>query len=264
MLKREPAADWPVEKTAPPAPAVGRLARGRLLAGLSESLKCCSATVISGRAGTGKTTLAGDFARGSGRAAAWYTVEAPDAELPVFFKYLCGAVARRRPGFGAQALWMLGDGLSAGEVDVLVECFVSELLCLEEPLLVVVDDLHFVYDEEWTAPFFARLLPLLPREVHFILVGRGLPPAPLWRMRSKQTLCVLEEPALAFTLHEAQELFTLYSAPNVQAAAAWHETRGRAAALADRAAALAAAQDAASERTRHARRPVLVKGFATQ
>lgn len=266
MLKREPAGgDWPAEKLAPP-PTVCRLTRGRLLAGLSESLACCSATVISGRAGTGKTTLAADFARAAGRDAAWYRVEAPDADLPVFFKYLCAAVARRRPGFGAQALWMLGETLMTGEVPLLVECFVSELLCLEEPLLVVIDDLHFVYDEEWTVPFFARLLPLLPREVHLTLVGRGLPPAPLWRMRSKQTLCVVEEPALAFTLREAQELFTLYGAPPSQAAAAWHETRGRAATLAERAASLAAA-DVAPERgrtTHRPPRPVLVKGFATK
>ena len=260
MLKREPAeGDWPAEKIAPPQ-SVCRLARGRLLAALGESLSCCSATVISGRAGTGKTTLAADFARASGRDAAWYRVEAPDADLPVFFKYLCAAVARRRPGFGAQALWMLGETLQTGDVELLVECFVSELLLLEDPLLVVVDDLHFVYDEEWTAPFFARLLPLLPREVHIILVGRGLPPAPLWRMRSKQTLRVVEEPALAFTLREAQELFTLYGAPPSEAAAAWDETRGRAAALAERAA--AETPPGRGRAKLNPARPVLVKGFA--
>ena len=268
MPQRDPpGARLLAEKIAPPA-TERRLMRGRLLADLGESLACCSATVISGRAGTGKTTLAADFASGAGRAAAWYKVEAPDADLPVFFKYLCAAVARRRPGFGAQALWMLGETLMTGDVPLLVECFVSELLCLDEPLLVVVDDLHFVYDEEWTVPFFGRLLPLLPREVHLILAGRGLPPAPLWRMRSKQTLRVVEEPALAFTLREAQELFTLYGAPAAQAAAAWKETRGRAAALAEQAASLAAedeGEDAPehARRTARAARPVLVKGFAT-
>ncbi|HEX6624803.1 MAG TPA: hypothetical protein VF064_13910 [Pyrinomonadaceae bacterium] len=150
MPKREPPGGRLLaEKIAPPA-TERRLTRGRLLADLGESLACCSATVISGRAGTGKTTLAADFAGRAGRAAAWYKVEAPDADLPVFFKYLCASVARRRPGFGAQALWMLGETLMTGDVPLLVECFVSELLCLDEPLLVVVDDLHFVYDEEWT------------------------------------------------------------------------------------------------------------------
>jgi ATP/maltotriose-dependent transcriptional regulator MalT len=68
-----------------------------------------------------------------------------------------------------------------------------------------------------------------------ILIGRTLPPAPLWRMRSKQTLCVIDEAALAFTLAEARELFASYGSRPEGAAQALAETWGRAAAL-DRAA----------------------------
>jgi ATP/maltotriose-dependent transcriptional regulator MalT len=109
------------------------------------------------------------------------------------------------------------------------------MLEADEPLLIVIDDLHLLYDAEWVVPFFGRLLPLLPPEVHMILIGRTLPPAPLWRMRSKQTLRVLEESALAFTLEEAEELFTSYGLHTKPAAQALAETWGRAAAL-DRAA----------------------------
>ena len=28
-----------------------------------------------------------------------------------------------------------------------------------EPLLIVIEDLHLVYDAEWVVPFFSRLLP---------------------------------------------------------------------------------------------------------
>jgi ATP/maltotriose-dependent transcriptional regulator MalT len=68
-----------------------------------------------------------------------------------------------------------------------------------------------------------------------ILIGRTLPPAPLWRMRSKQTLRVIDESAMAFTLAEAEELFDSYGLPTKHAAQALAETWGRAAAL-DRAA----------------------------
>jgi ATP/maltotriose-dependent transcriptional regulator MalT len=98
-----------------------------------------------------------------------------------------------------------------------------------------VDDLHLLYDAEWLVPFFGRLLPLLPVEAHMILIGRTLPPAPLWRMRSKQTLRVIEESALAFTHGEAEELFHSYGLNVKTAAQALSETWGRAAAL-DRAA----------------------------
>jgi ATP/maltotriose-dependent transcriptional regulator MalT len=116
---------------------------------------------------------------------------------------------------------------------LLAESFVYEMTMLEadEPLIIVIDDLHILYDAEWVVPFFGRLLPLLPPEAHMILIGRTLPPAPLWRMRSKQTLCVIEEPALAFTLAEAEELFTSYGLHTKPAAQALAETWGRAAAL---------------------------------
>jgi LuxR family maltose regulon positive regulatory protein len=222
-------------KIVPPALPHPCLSRERLLKDLTESLVCCSATVIGGRAGTGKTTLAADFARTAGRRVAWFKVEAPDGDLSVFFRYLCESIAARRPGFGEQTTLRLGDSLGLEDVPLLVEYFVYELLQTEEPLLVVIDDLHLVYDESWVVPFFGRLLPLLPREVHLILVGRGLPPAPLWRMRSKQTLRVIEEPALAFTLQEACGLFNLYDCTAERAAYAWKETRGRAGLLAERA-----------------------------
>jgi ATP/maltotriose-dependent transcriptional regulator MalT len=64
-----------------------------------------------------------------------------------------------------------------------------------------------------------------------MLLGRSLPPTPLWRMRSKQTLCVLDEAALAFTLSEACRLYASYGLPAERAETALRETRGRAATL---------------------------------
>jgi hypothetical protein len=55
---------------------------------LGEGLDSCASTVITGRAGMGKTLLAKDFARTCGRRTTWYTVEASDGELRVFFRYL--------------------------------------------------------------------------------------------------------------------------------------------------------------------------------
>jgi LuxR family maltose regulon positive regulatory protein len=135
---------------------------------------------------------------------------------------------------------------------------VYELLESNEPLLVVIDDLHLVYDAEWLVPFFRRWLPLLPREVHVMLLGRGLPPTPLWRMRSKQTLCVLEEEALAFTLEEARALYASYGLSAAGADAALVETRGRAATLDARARREGVAEE--SERTPAAARGARASG----
>jgi LuxR family maltose regulon positive regulatory protein len=218
------------EKITPPA-ELPRVSRERLLRTLGESLEGCNSTIVAGRAGTGKTMLATDFARRSGRRVAWYKLDAPDSELSVFLRHLCASLAKARPGFGAKTLERLGADASADDVPLAVEYLVYELLESSEPVLVVIDDLHLVYDAEWVVPFFRRWLPLLPREAHVMLLGRSLPPTPLWRMRSKQTLCVLEEETLAFTPEEARALYASYGLPCAGADAALRETRGRAATL---------------------------------
>jgi LuxR family maltose regulon positive regulatory protein len=212
-----------------------RISRGRLLDVLHESMACCTSTVICGRTGTGKTMLATDFARRSGRRVVWYKVDAPEVDRQTFLRYLIAAVRDQHPGFGRKTLALLtASSDSMPDAALLAESFVYEMTMLEaadEPLLIVIDDLHLLYDAEWLVPFFGRLLPLLPVEAHMILIGRTLPPAPLWRMRSKQTLRVIEESVLAFTHAEAEELFHSYGLQVRAAGQALAETWGRAAAL---------------------------------
>jgi LuxR family maltose regulon positive regulatory protein len=209
-----------------------RISRARLLNTLHGSLANCTSTIVNGRAGTGKTLLVADFARRSGRRIAWYKVDASDGELQVFFEYMVESIRRWRPGFGQQALMQLIETATLDDIPMLAEAFVYELLESKgDPLLIVIDDLHLVYDAEWVVPFFRRLLPLLPTEAHMLITGRSLPPAPLWRMRSKQTLCVIEEPTLLFTQLETTRLFSSYGLPEAQAAAALKQTHGRASSL---------------------------------
>lgn len=209
-----------------------RLSRSRLLELLEKSLRSCTSTVISGRAGTGKTTLALDLARSCGRQVTWYKVDAPEADLESFFHYLIASIGQARPGFGTEALIPLLRTAGPDQVHRLAEAFVYELVEGEnKPLLVVIDDLHLVCDAEWLVPFFRRLLPLLPAEVHMVITSRTLPPAPLWRMRSKQTLSVIEEDTLAFSRQEAIELFEGYGLSSEHATIALDHTQGRAAAL---------------------------------
>jgi LuxR family maltose regulon positive regulatory protein len=241
------------EKITPPA-ELPRVSRERLLSTLRASLEGCNSTIIHARAGTGKTMLATDFARRAGRRVAWYKLDAPDAELPVFLRHLCAGIAAARPGFGAQTLERLGREQGARDVPLAVEYIVYELLESAEPVLLVIDDLHLIYDAEWMPPFFRRLLSLLPPEVHVMLLGRSLPPAPLWRMRSKQTLCVIDEEALAFTPEESRRLYATYGLAPERAEAALGETRGLARRLDARARSEGATADADRAATSRAAR----------
>ena len=209
---------------------------------LESSLESCASTVVSGRAGTGKTALAIDFARTCGRPVAWYKVDASDIELRVFLRYLVSSIAQQRPGFGERTLAAL-DESGADDPMAPSDSFLYELLEYDgNPLLIVLEDLHLVCEGEWLVPFLCRLLPLLPRKVHILITSRTMPPAPLWRMRSKQTLEVIDEAMLAFTRPEAFELFETYGLSGELARAAYDRSRGRAGSLAAYAIALSAAE----------------------
>lgn len=216
------------EKTAIPSERP-LTSRPRLLALLENGLAHRSATILSGRAGNGKTALAVTFALICGRPVAWYKVDASDFDLRVFLRYLGASVAQQRPGFAEET------GIPAAvEVngEAAAEWLVHELLKVDSgPLMIVLEDLHLICESEWLVPFLCRLLPLLPRNVHALITSRTMPPIPLWRMRSKQTLEVIDEATLAFTRDEAAELFEACGLTREQASTALDLSHGRAIAL---------------------------------
>ena len=221
------------EKIVVPEPSA-RVSRPRLFKLLTDNLASYNATIINGRAGTGKTTLAADFARHAARAVAWYKVDAADCDLRLFCEYLAKTVRRQRASMDADLLQQLTETVESDRAELLAEAFVFKLSEGHfEPLLIIIEDLHLVYDAEWVVPFFRRLMPLLPTDVHLLITSRSLPPAPLWRLRSKQMLRVMDETELAFTLDEAILLFESYGLGEEHARVAWRQTNGRVAAIAE-------------------------------
>lgn len=221
------------EKMAVPAQKP-RTSRPRLLNLLTDDLTNYNATVVNGRAGTGKTTLSADFARRAARPVCWYKVDAADAELSVFCRYLTSTLRLHRPMLDATRLIDITESVESDRAEVLAEALVFQLAEQRaEPLLMIIEDLHLIYDADWVVPFFHRLLPLLPADIHLIITCRSLPPAPLWRLRSKQMLRVIEEAELAFTLEETRRLFETYGLSEEHARVALRETNGRAAAIAN-------------------------------
>src|SRR6266571_7688302 len=220
------------EKIAIPAQS-GRVPRPRLLKLLENNLTSYNATIINGRAGTGKSVLAAGFARRSGGAVSWYKVDASDSDLRLFCEYLLASIKLQRFWIDSERLLELADTVESDRSELLAEALVFQLSeNKSEPLLMIIEDLHLIYDSDWVVPFFRRLLPLLPAEVHLLITCRSLPPAGLWRLRSKQMLRVLDEGELAFSVDEAVALFQTYGLGEEHARAALIETAGRATTIA--------------------------------
>src|SRR5215211_4505250 len=71
----------------------GLIERPRLIEKLERSLSRFAATLVSGRAGTGKTSIAAAYAR-TRKTTAWFTVESSDVDWNVFASYLAASVLR--------------------------------------------------------------------------------------------------------------------------------------------------------------------------
>src|ERR1700730_13279276 len=98
-----------------------RVSRPRLLKLLQENLTSYNATIINGRAGSGKTILAADFARHAGRGASWYTVDAADSDFRVFYEYLVASMRLQRPSIDERRLLLLAKAITSDSAAMLAE-----------------------------------------------------------------------------------------------------------------------------------------------
>lgn len=211
-------------------PQTGRfIARPRLDELLKKSLSQYCATLVSGRAGTGKTALAADFAGKHGRSG-WYTIESSDSGWNTFSAYFAACVEaaagskrkteqseatggeppyqRNARSCSAELPPVVAGGSDAAIAQFLVNTFAPVSAKSRKEFLIVLDDLHKIFDAEWFGPFFHLLLYSLPENCRLLLLCRSKPPAPLWRLRSKQMLNVVDEKLLAFDRDETARLFS--------------------------------------------------------
>ncbi len=186
-------------------PLTTELPRPRLIEHTQKLLAQFSATTVTGRAGTGKSILAAQFAAQSEADVCWYKVETADGDWKIFASYLLGSLNRTR---AADYSMKFDKAEAASQSEIIAARFVEA--AEEKPLLVVLDDLHSVFDAEWFTEFFNGFVPSLSPNINLLLVARTLPPLPLWRLRSKQILGVVEEKLLTFTLEETVKFFYKY------------------------------------------------------
>jgi ATP/maltotriose-dependent transcriptional regulator MalT len=205
--------------------------RQRLFTHLDKSLAQFSSTLVTGRTGTGKTTLAADFAKQKNYAVAWYNTETTDSDWKVFLGYLTESL--RRCQTESKSLWQYGTSFAETENLSVTESLAARfaLIEAEKPLLIVLDDLHSVFDADWFGEFFNALLSLPTPNVRLLMLARTAPPFPLWRLRSKHVLDVVDEKLLAFTVPETIELFQKYQLSENAARAAHKRAYGRIAKL---------------------------------
>src|SRR5919107_502454 len=94
-----------------PRPRPGFLSRPRLLELLNDGATR-ELTLVCARAGFGKTTLLGDWARRSRRPVAWLSLDAGDNDPARFWRHVAAALDQVLPGAGERVAVLLRGGRS--------------------------------------------------------------------------------------------------------------------------------------------------------
>jgi LuxR family maltose regulon positive regulatory protein len=216
------------EKLRRPAAIDRYVERPRLTELLLRSSGTFSATMITGRAGSGKSVVAAAFAERS-KSFCWYSLSSVDVDWSIFAPHFAISLLGEKAASD--------DSIVSIPIDsdpLAIENFISATIeKSSRPMVIVIDDIHHVFDAPWFVNFFSLLISLLPPTSHLIITSRSRPPAPLWRMRSKQVLNVIDERQLAFDLVETETLFAMVSLPLSIARSAHKTCFGRASKLAE-------------------------------
>src|SRR6266542_6163230 len=196
-------------KLLPPRPAPELLSRlrltDRLLANLTYPL-----TLVTAKAGSGKTTLVADFLRTHKRQFVWYQLDHTDADPSVFLGYLAFGIKQLVPGFGEAmfSYFQEATGEVARHPERAAHVFLNEVLeRVEQQLILVLDDYHHLGEDTAVHAVLDRLLAYLPDVLHVIIISRAMPPLALGRLRTHSPLANIDRADLLFTDEETQGLF---------------------------------------------------------
>jgi LuxR family maltose regulon positive regulatory protein len=196
-------------KLLPPRPTPSLLSRPRLTMRLEHNLEH-PVTLVTANAGSGKTTLVADFVRGSARSFVWYQLDHTDADPAVFLGYITNGIKQSVEGFGEVMLSYLQQAADelAQQPERAVDVLLNEVLeKIEQQLIIVLDDYHHLGTDTAVHRVVDRLIQYMPDVIHLIIITRDMPPLSIARLRSHNSLAVIDRSELLFTDKETQELF---------------------------------------------------------
>jgi LuxR family maltose regulon positive regulatory protein len=161
-------------------------------------------TVVSASAGAGKTSLARCWIAESGLSeqAAWVSVGREARDPQAFWLAVLDALRGTRAGSELVRELTAAPGLHGGTI---VRRLAEDLSSLEEPLWLVIDDLHELKDEDAVRQL-EELLAAAPASLRFVLLTRHDLRLGLHRLRLEGELTEIRGEDLRFTVDESREL----------------------------------------------------------
>jgi ATP/maltotriose-dependent transcriptional regulator MalT len=175
--------------------------RARLLHKLDEGLALTSQLImVTAPAGFGKTTLLSEWARGTGMPLGWLSLDEGDNDPNRFLRYLVAAMQSIDVRIGKSIQAALYSFQPPTTLVVLTE-IINDLLLLEGPSLIVLDDYHQISVAQ-VHEVVNFLVDHLPPAAHLVIATRSDPPLQLARRRGRGSLCEVRAADLRFTGEE--------------------------------------------------------------
>ena len=179
--------------------------RPRLLERLDEALLLHQKlTLISAKAGSGKTMLVSEWLHQQDRPATWLSLDANDNDPHRFVSYLVAALHQIDINVrqGTIGLWQ-NSGQPAAE-PLVAELINDVASSCSSPFLLVLDDYHAIHDE-WVHRAVGFLAEHQPPEMHLIVITRVDPPLSLARLRGRGQVGEIRDRDLRFSAGEAAQ-----------------------------------------------------------
>jgi LuxR family maltose regulon positive regulatory protein len=170
--------------------------------GLSRKL-----TLIVAPPGFGKTILVSGWVKSlsaSQVSTAWLSLDQNDNDFTRFWSYLIAALQTVNPELGRNALDILQSPQMVPP-EWLLTTLINEIVDLSQPVVLVLDDYHFV-EAQIVHHSMMFLLDHLPDQMHIILTSRAEPPLRLSNLRAHGEIVEIHANHLRFMGDES----TLY------------------------------------------------------
>jgi LuxR family transcriptional regulator, maltose regulon positive regulatory protein len=161
-------------------------------------------TLVSAPAGSGKTVLLRSWIEHAGLAAcaAWVSVDRGERDAQRFWR---SVVQRLREVDGLESLIRTVTPTPDVEAAAIVQHLIAQLASLEQPVVLVIDDLHELHSPK-AIEQLELLLVRRPSCLHVVLASRHDPQLGLHRLRLAGQLTEMRESELRFALGETRQL----------------------------------------------------------
>jgi LuxR family maltose regulon positive regulatory protein len=161
--------------------------------------------VISGVAGSGKTSLVCQWILRDRLSVAWYSLDETDNEGSFFYRYLLATVTAKDPRLASAAgPWLHDEKARLGRdiMSGLIEHFVG----FPGDLYLVLDDYHFITSRK-IHDAIIYLLNHMPATIHVVITSRYNIPFSLSRFKVRNEVVEISASDIRFTEEETEQFF---------------------------------------------------------